>query len=163
MNGSSTISVPLDGGLFNFRVAGVAVCKDKILLHKTPTDNFWSLPGGRADLFEFTRETLLREMMEETGMQVDVTDLMWVVENFFSYNGNRYHEVGFYYKMRITSLKDLRDFQAVEEGSQLLFKWHEIASLHEIPIYPAFITADMILNTTHTRHITSNFRDLDAG
>jgi ADP-ribose pyrophosphatase YjhB (NUDIX family) len=70
MNGPSTISLPLNGGLFNFRVAGVAIYNDCILLHKTPSDNFWSLPGGRVDMFEFTKETLLREMVEETVTMV---------------------------------------------------------------------------------------------
>lgn len=163
MNGPSTISLPLNGGLFNFRVAGVAVFNGKILLHKTPTDNFWSLPGGRADIFEFTKETLLREMMEETGMRVEVADLMWVVENFFSYDGSKYHEVGFYYKMDIQADGNQYDFQTVEEGGELLFHWHEIDKLHEIKIYPGFISADLILNTSHTRHITVDFQDLNAG
>lgn len=163
MNGPSTISLPLNGGLFNFRVAGVAVCNDRVLLHKTPSDNFWSLPGGRVDMFELTMETLLREMAEETGITAEVEDLMWVVENFFAYDGNKYHEVGFYYRMVIPVLENQHDFQTIEEGGELLFHWHEIDKLHEIRMYPDFISADLIRNTKFTKHITAAFKDLNAG
>jgi 8-oxo-dGTP pyrophosphatase MutT (NUDIX family) len=163
MNCPSTISLPLNGGLFNFRVAGIAVCNGKILLHKTPTDNFWSLPGGRVDMFEFTKETLLREMIEETGMRVEVTDLMWVVENFFFYDGNKYHEVGFYYKMLVEVPENQYDFQTIEEGGELLFHWHELDKLHEIKIYPDFVSADLILGSSQTLHITIGLQDLNAG
>ncbi|REA56878.1 NUDIX hydrolase [Dyadobacter luteus] len=160
MNGPKTISLPLDGGLFNFRVAGAAIWNDKILLHKTPSDNFWSLPGGRVDMFEFTRDTLLREMMEETGIAAEVTDLMWVVENFFAYDGRQYHEVGFYYRMILPESESQEDFSAVEADTDLLFHWHPIDKLHEIMVYPDFITADMIRNSESTRHISLSFKDL---
>jgi 8-oxo-dGTP pyrophosphatase MutT (NUDIX family) len=162
MNGPKTISVSLDGGLFNFRVAGVAVCNDKILLHKTPSDNFWSLPGGRVDMFEFTKDTLLREMMEETGIVAEVKDLMWVVENFFAYDGKQYHEVGFYYKMILPESKNQEDFRTVEADNDLLFHWHPVDKLHEIRVYPDFITPDMVRNFTSTKHISLSFKDLHA-
>lgn len=160
MNGPKTISLPLEGGLFNFRVAGVAIFNNQILLHKTPSDNFWSLPGGRVDIFEFTKDTLLREMMEETGIQADVTDLMWVVENFFGYNGRRYHEIGFYYRMLLPDSISQEDFQTIEADTHLQFHWHSIDRLHEIKVYPDFITAEMIRGTHATRHISLDFKDL---
>lgn len=161
MNGDKTISFPLPGGLFNFRVAGIAVYNDKILLHKTPSDHFWSLPGGRVDVFELTKETLQREMVEETGMKVDVVDLMWIVENFFSYEDKKYHEIGFYYRMHMEVTGSQQDFQTIEAGSDLRFHWHELDKLHEIKIYPEFITADRIRNTVQTAHIVADFKNLN--
>lgn len=161
MNGDKTISFPLPGGCFNFRVAGVWVYNDKILLHKTPSDNFWSLPGGRVDVFELTKETLQREMIEETGLTVEVLDLMWVAENFFSYEDKNYHEVGFYYRMSVDVIHNQEDFLTIEEGGDLLFHWHELEKLHELRIYPEFITADRITNTVHTTHILADFKNLN--
>ena len=162
MNGPTAISFPLDGGLFNFRVAGVAVKNGKLLLHKTPSDNFWSLPGGRADLFETTSQTLVREMIEETGLTIQVAELMWIVENFFEYNGIRHHEIGFYYKMEIPDLKDNVDFLSIELGSELLFHWHPIEDLHNLKIYPQFISQSLIQNTIHPKHIIADFINLNA-
>ena len=163
MNGPATISFSLSDGLFNFRVAGVAIQNGKLLLHKTLSDNFWSLPGGRSDMFEVTAQTLLREMSEETGMEVVVGDLLWVVENFFEYNGIRHHEIGFYYKMEIIDLQNELDFVATEEGSELTFHWHSLQNLHQIKIYPEFITSDLIENTTSTKHIVAVFKNLNEG
>jgi 8-oxo-dGTP pyrophosphatase MutT (NUDIX family) len=161
MNGPAAISMFLDGGKFNFRVAGIAVQNDKLLLHKTPSDHFWSLPGGRADMFEFTRETLLREMLEETGLSAEVGDLLWIVENFFEYDQIRYHEIGFYYKMEIRSLATEQDFTAIEEGSELMFHWPPLGELSSIKIYPDFITKELIQNTSSIRHIVTDFKNLN--
>lgn len=50
---------------FNFRVAGVAIHNNKILIHMYEGFDFWALPGGRAELQETTIETIKREMKEE--------------------------------------------------------------------------------------------------
>ncbi|MCF0058835.1 NUDIX hydrolase [Dyadobacter sp. CY356] len=161
MNGSSTICLPVENALFNFRVAGVAVQNGKLLLHKTPTDNFWSLPGGRVDMFEFSRETLLREMMEEIGKSVRVGNLLWVVENFFEYNSIKHHEIGFYYQMEIPGLESQDDFVVIEEKTELLFHWEEVETINPGSIYPEFITKDVLRNNSSIQHITLNFKNLN--
>ena len=155
------ISLAIDGALFNYRVAGVAVLDGKVLLHKTPADNFWSLPGGRASLFEFSKDTLVREMMEETSMHVEVQDLLWISENFFIYNGIKHHELGFYYRMHIADLENQKDFIGVEGDSELLFKWHPISGLNSLKIYPEFLTTELAQNPLRIRQFTSDFKDLD--
>ena len=155
------ISLAIDGALFNYRVAGVAIVDEKVLLHKTPADKFWSLPGGRASLFEFSKDTLIREMQEETGMDIAVGEMLWVSENFFVYNNIRHHELGFYYKMEIPALKDLNDFTGVEGDSELLFKWHPVADIAEIKIYPEFLTSELAQNPLRVKQFASGFIDLD--
>lgn len=161
MNSASSICLPVEDALFNFRVAGVAVQNDKLLLHRTPADNFWSLPGGRVDMFEFSRETLLREMLEEIGKTVQVGKLLWVVENFFEYNAIRHHEIGFYYQMEIPDLENQDDFVGTEDNSELLFHWENIHEIIPASIYPAFITTDLLLKNTSIRHITLDFQNLN--
>ncbi|MCE7071481.1 NUDIX hydrolase [Dyadobacter sp. CY327] len=155
------ISLAIDGALFNYRVAGVAILDEKVLLHKTPSDKFWSLPGGRASLFEFSKDTLVREMQEETGMDVEVGEMLWVSENFFVYNGIKHHELGFYYKMEIQSLADQNDFIGVEGDGELLFKWHPVAALSTIKIYPEFLTTELAQNPLRVKQFASGFIDLD--
>lgn len=162
MNGAESICLPVGNSLFNFRVAGVAVQNGKLLLHKTPTDNFWSLPGGRVDMFEFSKETLLREMVEEIGKTVTVGNLLWVVENFFSYNEIRYHEIGFYYQMEIPDLENQLDFVVQEDDTELLFHWEDIKQIDSGSIYPEFITTDLLLNTTSIQHINLGFKNLNT-
>lgn len=156
------ISLPVQDSLFNYRVAGVAVLNGKVLLHKTPSDNFWSLPGGRAELFEFSKDTLLREMLEETGMHVQVGEMFWISENFFRYNGIKHHEIGFYFKMEITDLTDQHDFSGSEGQEELLFKWIDVESLQSIQIYPQFLADELSRNPLVNGHFTSGFTDLDG-
>lgn len=155
------ISLAIDGALFNYRVAGVAIVNGKVLLHKTPSDKFWSLPGGRASLFEFSKDTLIREMQEETGMDVLVGEMLWVSENFFVYNDMKHHELGFYYKIEIPSLTDLNDFIGVEGDGELLFKWHSIAEISNLRLYPEFLVAELAQNPLRVNQFSSGFTDLD--
>ena len=48
---------------------------DKILLIKrctSPFKGYWALPGGRVDLGETVEQTIVREVKEETGLDVAV-------------------------------------------------------------------------------------------
>ena len=60
---------------FNYRVVGIAINDGRVLLHRAETDDFWALPGGRAELMEPASVTLQREMQEELGIEVQVLRL----------------------------------------------------------------------------------------
>ncbi len=63
---------------------GVVVWKDgQVLLirrGKAPMMGRWSLPGGRQELGETTRETAVREVAEETGLDIALGPLLDVVD-----------------------------------------------------------------------------------
>ena len=86
---------------FQCRVAGLAVDGARVLLHHAAFEDFWTFPGGRAELGEPLAEGLRREMREELETEVTVERLLWVVENFFTYDGKAYHELGFYFLMTL--------------------------------------------------------------
>src|SRR5215203_431329 len=77
----------------NYRVVGVCVHEDHVLLHREAKDDFWVLPGGRPRSYEVSRDTLVREMAEEISTRVEVLRLLWVVENFFEYVGEQWREI----------------------------------------------------------------------
>src|SRR3954449_8179577 len=93
------ITYRAQGGNFNFRVAGVLLDRtgERVLIHRAPSEPFWTLPGGRVELMEPASEAFKREMLEELGADVQVERLLWVVENFFPYDGKRWHEIAFYF------------------------------------------------------------------
>jgi ADP-ribose pyrophosphatase YjhB (NUDIX family) len=51
-----------------------------LLVHKTDND-LWALPGGAMDLGEFMAETVVREVKEETGIEVAVTGVVGIYTN----------------------------------------------------------------------------------
>jgi 8-oxo-dGTP diphosphatase len=64
-------------------VGAIVIDKGSILLVKRNTEparGQWSLPGGRVELGETLREALVREVREETGIDVDVDGLIGTAE-----------------------------------------------------------------------------------
>jgi len=62
-------------------VDGVLLEENKILLIQRKHDPFkgsWALPGGFVDYGETTEHALIREMEEETGLIVKISDLVGV-------------------------------------------------------------------------------------
>jgi ADP-ribose pyrophosphatase YjhB (NUDIX family) len=58
--------------MFNYRVAGVALRDERVLLQRDGPDHFWNLPGGPAEMGELSAETLRRAMHTALGLAVDV-------------------------------------------------------------------------------------------
>jgi 8-oxo-dGTP pyrophosphatase MutT (NUDIX family) len=62
--------------LLNF--AAACVCDDdgRVLLQRRGDGTGWGFPGGAMELGESAAETAVREVLEETGLHVRVTDLL---------------------------------------------------------------------------------------
>lgn len=78
-------------GFVHFRnpgvgVAGVAIVGDEILMvRRGPTSTMagkWCIPCGYLDYGEEVRAGAAREVREESGLDVEVGDVMWVASNF---------------------------------------------------------------------------------
>lgn len=142
---------------FNFRVAGVVINNGKILLHKTVEDDFWALPGGRNELLEYTKDTLIREMKEELDEEIIIDRLLWVVENFFEFDNKNYHEISFCYLMKFNEksliLNKRESFLGVEEDVKLIFEWFDIKDIDDIVVYPTFIKEKIKALSNNIEHI----------
>ena len=60
-------------------VGGVVIQNHRILLVKRgqePSKNLWTIPGGKVELGEGLRPAVVREMREETGLQVRIGELI---------------------------------------------------------------------------------------
>jgi 8-oxo-dGTP pyrophosphatase MutT (NUDIX family) len=144
------ISVVVDGVRFNFRAAAVIVDDGYALLHRASFEDFWSLPGGRVEVGEPSAVTVARELAEELGPACDarVERLLWVIENFFTYEDERFHELGMYYHVTLGAtcsyLAKDRPFEGVEtdlplhmgERVQLIYQWFPLDTLANIALFP---------------------------
>jgi len=130
---------------FNFRVAGVVFdpTGERVLIHRATNEPFWTMPGGRVELMEPAAVALKREMQEELDVDVQIERLLWVVENFFPYEGKDWHEIAFYFLTSFPPASPLyhhRDtFTGDEEGTPLVFQWHDLDAISKVNLLPSFL------------------------
>ena len=89
--------------IFSYRVAGICIKNDKILLQKPINDTAFAFPGGHVTLGETNEQTLMREFREEIDADINVGDLKWVGELFFPWGNKQCHQICLYYNINIKS------------------------------------------------------------
>jgi ADP-ribose pyrophosphatase YjhB (NUDIX family) len=140
---STMIATDVGEVRFQVRAAAVIVDRGRVLFQRAEHEPFWTLPGGRSDAGEAAEETVRRELLEETGAEVVVERLLWVVENFFRFQGRPYHEIGWLFAARFADPghRWMRTdaFDAVDAGVRLLYEWKPIDRLGEVAVHPAFL------------------------
>lgn len=99
---SSTLTDSQFSNKVRVRACAVIVQNSSILLARinSPTreEPIWMPPGGGVELGESLEETLLREVEEETGLQIKKKQLLWIHE----FIEEPYHAIEFYFRCEIT-------------------------------------------------------------
>lgn len=91
----------------------------------------WSLPKGTPDGDETPEETALREVTEETGLQVRILDTIGDIHYRFVRNGRRIDKTVHYYLMEATG-GDLSDHDHEFED----VAWFEVAEAEALLRFP---------------------------
>jgi 8-oxo-dGTP pyrophosphatase MutT (NUDIX family) len=144
---------------FSFRIAGIFVHKNRILLQKAIKSGAWVLPGGRSEVNETSGEALIREMKEELGVEISIKRLVWVIENFNAYETKGLHELGFYYLGQLNSECNLHsiqgDFEGNENNIKLVFRWFDINEIRTLDINPKFLRDHLNLLPENIQHVVN--------
>lgn len=143
---------------FKVRVAGMIIHNNKLLVCRIMNNPFLCLPGGHCHLFETSHDAIMREIKEETGLNVKIVELSAFIENLFvSEKGENCHELCYIYKLTPLNLpKDkAKDWNVVEfdDGinKNLDFKWIDISKINEFDIRP--VAVKQIINKKGLNHI----------
>ena len=129
------------------RAAALITHDGRVLLHQLDGDSFWALPGGAIEHGESAAQALVREMHEELGLDlgggISVGALALVAENFFSYAGVAYHEIGLYLHAIPLPGNPLIStpgpYDGVEGSRRLTFAWFSLDEVDRLDIRPAFL------------------------
>jgi|SRR5271154_1707061 len=156
-----TIAFERNGLQFDFRASGIAIHRGHVLLVRIEQYPFWFLPGGHVEMGELADAAMIREMREESGLDVKIDRLVWVVENFFTHDGQRHQELGFYYLVTppagAAQLDLGKEFYGKEEnGTPLIFRWHRLDALANLNVFPSFLKAALSTLPTSITHIVQN-------
>jgi 8-oxo-dGTP pyrophosphatase MutT (NUDIX family) len=130
------------------RVRAIAICvfrnADRILVaegfDELKNQKFYRPLGGTIEFGEYSDETVRRELMEE--IQAEVSDLRYLgaLENIFTFNGEKGHEIVFIYDGKLTdkTLYEKVLLQGDEPGTALKAIWVDLCDIGpgSPPLYP---------------------------
>lgn len=132
-----------DDYIFSYRVGGVLIHNDKILLQRVPGDEGYAFVGGHVAFGETTDEALVREFKEEIRADVKVERLLMIGENFFPWGNRPCQQINLFY---LVSLIDETEiplegiFRAVDElGNERIdldMCWIPLKDIPNITVYP---------------------------
>ncbi|HYF77459.1 MAG TPA: GrpB family protein, partial [Symbiobacteriaceae bacterium] len=155
------IDVRLGTTQFALRVGAIFLHERHVLLHKSDADDLWCLPGGRVRAMEPSAEAVRREMAEELTPDIAVGPMQWVLENFFSYGGRTWHELGLYHLCTFTD-PAWHNLHQTYEGSEngtlkLTFRWFPIDQIDQVPgLVPKALYGALKALPQGLTHITNN-------
>lgn len=129
---------------FNYRVVGVTLHDDKILLHQANGSNIWSLPGGRCAINEDSQTAVEREYLEEMNETIKVIRPIYFFEYFFEAKSRnqKIHELSVVYLAEFSvnsKALESEEFLGVEEGKNIRFKWFKLSELPTMEFYPKLL------------------------
>lgn len=118
-------------------VGAVIICDGKILLEKRkgePGRGKWTVPGGLVELGESAEQTVMREVKEETNLEVEQPKLIDVVNNVTLDEDGRikYHFliVDYFVKLKGGKLK------AADDAAEL--KWVKFSEVENYDLTKSF-------------------------
>lgn len=98
-NFDQIVEFPSEKFIFRPSVYGMIINNNKIVVLRNKSNNKLWFPGGGLEINEKLKEGLTREICEETGLSVEIKELLLFKENFFYYQptDEAYHAFLFFY------------------------------------------------------------------
>ncbi|GAB6108530.1 NUDIX domain-containing protein [Fusibacter bizertensis] len=128
--------------LQQFAVYGMIIESNKILLvqkSQGPFKGLWDLPGGKIEFGEAPETTLIREILEETGLEIQ--DQSYVKSDSFVANYTdehmgkvTLHLVGFIFKVKLKDIKSL--LPKPDDADLICTKWCDLQEIEMNQLTP---------------------------
>jgi 8-oxo-dGTP pyrophosphatase MutT (NUDIX family) len=151
------VTIKMPDGRFNYRVGAIILHEGKVLMARNSGSTFYYTIGGRARFGEATRETVLREAFEETGIRFEIDRLVFIHENFFVMESDSevFHEVALFFLMKPNSeAAGIADSFAEEYGDVSLH-WLPVDGLEGSTVYPEFFKTELRKLSEGVKHFVT--------
>ncbi|MBQ7828248.1 MAG: NUDIX domain-containing protein [Clostridia bacterium] len=108
--------------------------EDKMLAIKISDgkEEWYIMPGGGQDVEELLPDTVCREVAEETGLQIEVKDLVFVIEGL---HGENFHRVDLVFLCEYKG--EVENIILQSDTNQVGYDWLDIKTLNTTPLYPS--------------------------
>ena len=126
------INVKIGDYILNCRSVGIIRNKNKILFQKIINDKYFALPGGKIKIGETSSDAIKREIYEELSEKSTIVRNHNVIENFFMFDNNKYHQYIYCYLLNIDSnsyIYNSDEFVGFED-KDIIFKWIDIENIN---------------------------------
>lgn len=143
-------------GIFNYRVGAVIIHDGKLLLMKNDEEPYYYTVGGRVRFNETTEETVLREVREEIGIDLEIDRFLFFQEQFFDgkVTGTHVHELGVYYLMKDSpALENLVCHSVTARGAAEGIFWIPLEEAASCYIVPESVAARLLDLPLHPEHL----------
>ena len=132
------ISIKVGNHVLNYRVSAIFRNGDKILLHHDLNSVHYTLPGGRVKEGETTAEAIKREVTEEMGQNIKIIKPASFIENLFTMDGKKYHEILLTYEIEFLdkTMYEKEKMHTIEKNKDLEFVWFDKNKLDDIVFVP---------------------------
>lgn len=153
--------VACDDGILNIRVGAIIMQDRKILMVGNERADYLYSVGGRIKFGETAEEAIVREVLEETDVKMEVDRLGFVHENYFygdapSKQGKLVYEISLFFYMKV-----LRDFAPVsvsftEDNSKEYLRWVSLDENRKA--YPEFFRTELRNPTDVVKYFVTDGR-----
>ena len=155
-----------DNKKFRYRAAAIIIHDNKILFAKNDKDDYYYSVGGAVKFGETVEEAVVREVLEETGVQYEIDKLLFFHENFFTgvggtLDGLDYHEIAFYYLMKPQDITEFNCTSITTDGAKESLYWLPIEELDNYKVFPKFFKDKLKNSDVGVQHvITKQNKDI---
>lgn len=157
----SDMAVQCDGGLINIRVGAVIMQNGKVLMVGNGRSDYLYSVGGRIKFGETAEEAVVREVLEETGVRMEVDRLGFIHENYFVGSepgrmGKLIYEISFFFYMKVPDGFSPVSGSFTEDHSKEYLEW--VAPDEGRTIYPEFFRRELGHPVDYVKHFITDGR-----
>lgn len=150
--------VPCDEGMLNIRVGAIIMKNGKLLMVGNERAEYLYSVGGRIKFGETAEEAIIREVLEETGVKLEIDRLGFVHENYFrsdtySKQGKLIYEISFFFYMKVPDNFLPVSESFTEDNAIEFLKW--VSPDENIKMYPEFFKTELKNPTDTVGHFVT--------
>ena len=119
---------------FHYLARAVVIRGDSILLVRAKGASNTFLPGGHIEFAETAHRALKRELLEETGCEIDVGEFLGAVEHLWPDSSRENHESNLVFCVKINGCPEGGDPISMEEHLDLF--WAKLSELEKYNLQP---------------------------